>query len=67
MRKVFDVDGKIMDGEILIYKDGKIKGYKIHELLPDLEEAKNDISHQDEKIAKLEQTVADLAKLVKEK
>ena len=59
MKKVtLELDKKLVEGELLIYKDGKIKSVEIHELLPELLTIGKDIRD-------LKQTIVELAKLVK--
>jgi hypothetical protein len=60
---VFELDKVLVDGEILIYKDNKLKSVEIHQLLPELDKF-NDLQRQ---IDELRQTIANLAKIVKEK
>lgn len=43
MKTVIEIDKKLKEGEILIYKDGKLRGVEIHELLPELKTIKADI------------------------
>ncbi len=43
MKTVIEIDKKLREGEILIYKDGKLRGVDIHELLPELVNIKADI------------------------
>lgn len=44
MRKVIlELDKKLVDGELLIYKNGVVKSIGIHELLPELLEIKDNI------------------------
>ena len=66
-RIVLELDEKLCDGELLLYKGGKIKTVKVHDLLPDLKKAKKDIAELREEISELKQTIANLAKIVKEK
>lgn len=60
---ILEVDKNLVDGEILIYKKGKLKSVEIHNLLPELE----DIKANKNEINELKQTIANLAKIVKEK
>lgn len=66
-RVVLEIDKNLVEGEILVYKDGMLKSVEIHELLSDLLKAKNDIIAINEEIADIKQTIANLAKIVKEK
>lgn len=43
MKTVIEIDKKLKEGEILVYKDGKLRGVDIHELLPELRDIKSDI------------------------
>lgn len=60
MKVVLELDKKLKDGELLIYKDGIIKSVEIHELLPELKKLKNSIKVTNDRIN-------ELAILVKEK
>lgn len=63
---IIEVDHSLRDGEILQYKDGIVKSVDVHRLLPDLREAKKNISQMEEKMKLLENTVAELSKKVRE-
>lgn len=43
MKVTIELDKKLTDGELLIYKNGKIHSIEIHELLPELKLMKEDI------------------------
>ena len=43
MKTVIEIDKKLKEGEILVYRDGKLRGVDIHELLPELRDIKSDI------------------------
>ena len=60
---ILELDKNLVDGEILIYKKGKLKSVEIHNLLPELE----NIEKNKNEINELKQTIANLAKIVKEK
>lgn len=66
---VIEIETNLRNGEILQYvsKTQTLRSVEVHELLPDLKEAQKTIEIQGKKIAELEQTVANLAKLIKEK
>ena len=66
-RVVLELDKKLVEGEILIYKDGRLESVEVHRLLPDLKEAIETIEAQGREINELKQTIANLAKIVKEK
>lgn len=66
-RVVFELDKNLTEGELLIYRDGMIKSVDVHEVLPDLRKAKEDIALLKKNIAEMRQTIADLAKIIKEK
>ena len=67
-KQVFiELDKKIVDGELLIYKDNMLKSVEIHQLLPELKGILNDIQALKNENDQLKQTIADLAKVVKEK
>ena len=67
-KQVFiELDKKIVDGELLIYKDDMLKSVEIHQLLPELKGILNDIQALKNENDQLKQTIADLAKVVKEK
>ena len=67
-KQVFiELDKKIVDGELLIYKDNMLKSVEVHQLLPELKGILNDIQVLKNENDQLKQTIADLAKVVKEK
>lgn len=67
-KQVFiELDKKIVDGELLIYKDNMLKSVEIHQLLPELKSILNDIQDLKNENDQLKQTIANLAKIVKEK
>ena len=67
-KQVFiELDKKIVDGELLIYKDNMLKSIEVHQLLPELKGILNDIQVLKNENDQLKQTIADLAKVVKEK
>ena len=59
---VIEVDEKLRDGELLVYKDGIVKSVEIHMLLPELKK----IQKNEEKINELENQCKELVQLVKE-
>lgn len=60
---ILELDKNLVDGEILIYKKGKLKSVEIHNLLPELQ----NIEKNKQEINELKQVIANLAKIVKEK
>ena len=67
-KQVFiELDKKIVDGELLIYKDNMLKSVEVHQLLPELKGILNDIQALKNENDQLKQTIANLAKIVKEK
>ena len=64
---VIELDKRLNEDEILIYKDGKVKSVEIHELLPEIIDIKQDIVDIKQNIAVIRKTISDLAKLIKEK
>lgn len=62
-RVVLELDNKLLDGELIQYKDGKLVSVEVHELLPELKQL---VVLSDE-ISQLKQTISELAKIVKEK
>lgn len=64
MKKVvLELDKNLIDGDIMIFKNNKMCSVEIHELLPELKR----LDESESRIKVLEQTVANLAKIVKEK
>lgn len=43
MKTVIEIDKKLKEGEILVYRGGKLQSVEIHELLPELKTMKSDI------------------------
>lgn len=64
---ILDVDGKMNDEEVLYYKDGAVKAIDVRLLLPELKEIQADLESCKASIAEIRQTLAELAKIVKEK
>lgn len=61
MKKVvIELDRKLMDGELLIYKGDKLCGVTLGELLPEYENALNKIHTLEEEIENLKQQVREL-------
>lgn len=68
MRKIIlEIDRKLRAGEILFYDGNSVASVEIHQLLPDLKEAQDEIARLNAELAKTNQTIAALAKIVKEK
>lgn len=66
-RIVLEIDKALTEGDVLIYKDGMLKSADLRNLLPELLEMKSEIAKLTEDAAKMKQTIANLAKIVKEK
>lgn len=64
---VIELDKRLNEDEVLIFKDGKVKSVEIHELLPEIIDIKKDIVDINKNIAVIRKTISDLAKLIKEK
>ena len=60
---ILEIDSKLVDGDILVFKGGKVISKEIHELLPELKKIKK----LENEVEELKQTVVNLAKIVKEK
>lgn len=68
MRKIIlEIDRKLRPGEILFYDGTSVASVEIHQLLPDLKEAQDEIAELKAKLAETNRTIAALAKIVKEK
>lgn len=68
MRKIIlEIDRKLRPGEILFYDGNSVASVEIHQLLPDLREAQDEIAELKAKLAETNRTIAALAKIVKEK
>lgn len=68
MRKIIlEIDRKLKPGEILFYDGNSVASVEIHQLLPDLKEAQDEIAGLKAELAETKQTIAALAKIVKEK
>lgn len=64
---IIDLEKNLLDGGVLVFRDGKIGSTEIHALLPDLMAAKAEIQILKAEISELKKTIADLAKIMKEK
>lgn len=67
IRTVIELDKKLREGEILIYRNGKLETIEIHELLPDLKDARERIEALEAETLDMKQSIAELAKIIKEK
>lgn len=68
MREVIlPLDKKLRDGELLIYKNGKVYSVEIHELLPEFKQLNERLDELDEKIKKNNNSIVELAQIIKEK
>ena len=63
MRVVLELDHNLRDGELIIYKDGKLKSVEVRELLPELQE----IEALKAQIQKNNENIIKLAQIIKEK
>lgn len=63
MRVVLELDHNLRDGELIIYKDGKLKSVEVRELLPELQE----IKALKAQIQKNNENIIKLAQIIKEK
>ena len=66
-KAVIELDKRLNDNEILVYKKDKLEGRNIHELLPEIPVIQEEIQNLKLEINGLKKTISDLAKLVKEK
>ena len=67
MRKmILEVDNKLMEGEVMIYHNGKVASTEVHRLLPDLKTLKNKVAELENEIEQLKNNLVELAKVVKE-
>lgn len=66
-RIVLEIDKTLTEGDVLVYKDGMLKSADLRNLLPELLEMKKEIAGLTEDAVKIKQTIANLAKIVKEK
>ena len=48
MKTVIEIDKKLKEGDILVYRNGKLQSVEIHELLPELKTMKSDIKELQE-------------------
>lgn len=62
---VLKLNKKLTENELLMYKNGEICSVEIHELLPELKEAKEKIAKQGKEIAELHEIIINLAKIIK--
>lgn len=63
MRVVLELDHNLRDGELIIYKDGKLKSVEVRELLPELQE----IKALKAQVQKNNENIIKLAQIIKEK
>lgn len=56
MKTVIELDRNLKEGELLIYKDGKLQGITIRELLPELK----DFPHFKERLKEAEDKIREL-------
>lgn len=68
MKKIIlEIEGKLSEGDILVYRKGSLKPVDIHNLLPELSEALKAIQAQGEELADLRKNIAEIARIIKEK
>lgn len=65
-RAVLELDRNLVDGDLIMYKDGELYSVEVHDLLPDLQEAKEAIEALNGSVADLRKAIAELAKIIKE-
>lgn len=65
-RAVLELDRNLVDGDLIMYKGGDLYSVEVHDLLPDLQEAKEAIAALKESVRDLQRAVAELAKIIKE-
>lgn len=63
---IIEIENKMNNGDVIVYKNGSYKSIEIHELLPDLMRAKQNIAILENKVAELELKVEVLVAKVKE-
>lgn len=64
---VLPLDKSLRDGELLIYKNGKVYSVEIHELLPEFKRLDKRLDEIDERIKKNDNSIVELAQIIKEK
>jgi len=66
IRVVLEMEKKPRDGDVLVYKNGRLIGTDCHVLLPDLKEARDDIREVQTQVQQLKHDVGEMAKALKE-
>ena len=64
---IIPLDKSLKEGEILIYKKGKLCSVNIHELLPELARMNERLEELDKKITNNKESIVSLAQIIKEK
>lgn len=64
---IIPLDKSLKEGEILIYKKGKLYSVNIHELLPELVMMNERLEELDKKITNNKESIVSLAQIIKEK
>ena len=64
---IIPLDKSLKEGEILIYKKGKLYSVNIHELLPELVRMNERLEELDKKITNNKESIVSLAQIIKEK
>ena len=64
---IIPLDKSLKEGEILIYKKGKLYSVNIHELLPELARMNERLEELDKKITNNKESIVSLAQIIKEK
>lgn len=65
-RAVLELDRNLVDGDLIMYEGGELHSVEVHDLLPDLQEAKEAIEALKESVSDLQRAIAELAKIIKE-
>lgn len=67
-RKItLEIKGKLSKGDVLVYEgEGLLRPVEIHDILPDLKSAKDDIVSIHQTITEMKKTIASIAKIIKE-
>lgn len=61
MKKVvLELDEKLLEGELLLYKNGKIRSIGIFEMIPEYKQALKDIKELQDKVNDLQDKVKEL-------
>jgi len=66
-KKTFELDSKLIDGELIVVKDGKMVSRSYHELIPELRVLQKNIRNLQNEVKDLKEKLLELAIIVKEK